>query len=300
MRSKTSTSVRGSTNRHFSDNTPLSAMMCVGALVSLIGCNMHPKWGLHNGALGYVVNIVFRKGVSPNDGGHPAYVVVDFPCYVGPAWDDRNPKVSAFVLSWDRANKPLMLPSMSICQQHVPIPVICRCCNHMCCEREFLPLQLSFAKTIDTFQGLNAGPVDVGKPPNTVQRLTCDPGSRQFEASKKPGLFYTMCSRGTTIGHLSQDGLRYDSSIYFYDFGCGKAPLSTDRITDLRRSPQSKKVCKRTVAQERWMAHLARNEHRNVMSLEEQQRVIEWAKATKTPLHVLDRLLLSSVWQKTT
>jgi hypothetical protein len=71
-----------------------------------------------------------------------------------------------------------------------------------CCERTFCPLKLSFAKTIDTFQGQNAGPVDEGNPPpNPVKTVICDPGFREFEA-QKPGLFYSIISRGTMMGIL--------------------------------------------------------------------------------------------------
>jgi hypothetical protein len=74
-------------------------------------------------------------------------------------------------------------------------------CRFGCCERLFCPLKLSFAKTIDTYQGQNAGPVDAGRAPNAVKRIICDPGSRNFEA-RKPGLFFTIMSRATTAGTL--------------------------------------------------------------------------------------------------
>jgi hypothetical protein len=43
--------------------------------------------------------------------------------------------------------------------------------------------------------------VDEGKPPNPVKTIICDPGSREFEA-QKAGLFYSIISRGTTMGIL--------------------------------------------------------------------------------------------------
>jgi hypothetical protein len=43
--------------------------------------------------------------------------------------------------------------------------------------------------------------VDDGKPPNPVKNVICDPGSREFE-TQKPGLFYSIISRGTTMGTL--------------------------------------------------------------------------------------------------
>ena len=50
-------------------------------------------WGLHNGACGIVREIVFQDGHSPNAGHQPSYVVVHFPLYVGPPWDEAFPKV---------------------------------------------------------------------------------------------------------------------------------------------------------------------------------------------------------------
>jgi hypothetical protein len=45
-----------------------------------------------------------------------------------------------------------------------------------------------------------------------------------------------MISRGTTLGHLDDDGKRMNSAIYFYDFGLGVAdlPLSATRLAELR------------------------------------------------------------------
>jgi hypothetical protein len=35
-------------------------------------------------------------GDNPNNGDLPSYVVVKFPSYVGPAWDENHPKVCPF------------------------------------------------------------------------------------------------------------------------------------------------------------------------------------------------------------
>jgi hypothetical protein len=78
------------------DNAPASSLFCVDALVSICGRNFWPRWGLHNGALGTVVEIIFAKGDSPNNGNLPLYVVVDFKTYCGPAWDKDHPTVSYY------------------------------------------------------------------------------------------------------------------------------------------------------------------------------------------------------------
>ena len=164
IKAKTEFSGNKKTNHFKEENAPSSTMFCVGCLVSICGRNIEPKWGLHNGAIGKVIKIVYNPGTSPLNGDFPAYVVVDFKAYCGPAWDADNPMVSQhakigstvffciYILMW----KPYS-PLTSINHQHIPIPIITNRCPTGCCERMFCPLKLSFAKTIDTFQGQNAG-----------------------------------------------------------------------------------------------------------------------------------------------
>jgi len=76
------------------DSAPNSSILCKGSLVSICGRNFEPKWGLHNGALAIVVEIVFAKGESPLHGDLPLYVVIDLKTYCGPVWDKENPTVS--------------------------------------------------------------------------------------------------------------------------------------------------------------------------------------------------------------
>ena len=95
VRSYRDSTVSAVSNRsHFDSKMPGSAMLCCGCTVALSCRNIHPQWGLHNGASGTVDEIVFAKGDSPNNGDDPLYVVVDFPNYRGPIWDKNNPTVS--------------------------------------------------------------------------------------------------------------------------------------------------------------------------------------------------------------
>lgn len=87
-----------SSNPHFKSKYPTTALLCKDAKIALQGCNFQPLWGLHNGACGYVKEIVFNKGESPNNNNLPAYVVCDFPLYCGPVWDVNNPTVSSSLL----------------------------------------------------------------------------------------------------------------------------------------------------------------------------------------------------------
>ena len=115
-----------------------ASLLCRGCKVCINGRNFFPLWGLHNGGCGIVKEIVFAKGDSPNKGHHPKYVVVYFPLYRGPPWDKDNPKC-------------------------ILIPPITIRCSRKCCQRAIVPLDLSFARTIHTFQGLQAGPTPQGQ-----------------------------------------------------------------------------------------------------------------------------------------
>lgn len=79
---------------HFESKPPDACMVCVGSKVAIENRNLCPVWGLHNGACGTVMEIVFAKGTSPINGDLPLYIVVHFPLYCGPIWDTDNPKVS--------------------------------------------------------------------------------------------------------------------------------------------------------------------------------------------------------------
>ena len=79
---------------HFGkSDMPSSALLSLGCKVALENRNFCPVWGLHNGANGIVDEIVFDKNKSPNNGDLPLYVVVNFPHYIGPVWDIKNPTV---------------------------------------------------------------------------------------------------------------------------------------------------------------------------------------------------------------
>ena len=197
-RIKAITSKKGlivSNNSHYEESTPPSTTICRNAQVAIAGCNIMPSWGLFNGSLGTVQDIVYKPSESPNQGQMPGYVLVSFPTYCGPPFHKDHPHL-------------------------VPIvPVTVMCNKHCCCTRKFLPLALSFGRTVHTFQGQNAGIVDPGRPPNPVQRIICDPGTRAFEATNI-GLFYTILSRATTLGTFqdtTQSNQKIsDSAVYFF------------------------------------------------------------------------------------
>jgi hypothetical protein len=53
--------------------------------------NKEPKWGLFNGEIGTVVDIIFKERENPNEGHPPRVVVLDLKHYRGPVWDEDNP-----------------------------------------------------------------------------------------------------------------------------------------------------------------------------------------------------------------
>ena len=71
----------------------------------------------------------------------------------------------------------------------VPIPMMeGRCKLNGACSRLYMPLAVSFGKTIHSFQGASVGKTPPGRPDNAYHRLVGDPGTRNFEANNS-GLF---------------------------------------------------------------------------------------------------------------
>ena len=209
--------------RHFeSAKSKCTGLLCRGCKVSINGRNFFPLWGLHNGACGTVEEIVFKKGTSPNEGHLPIYVIVNFLHYRGPPWDKNNPT-------------------------SIPIPTVESRCRWKCCKRVHIPLDLSFARTIHTFQGLSAGPTEPGKP-NThmYQHIICDPHDRDVE-STQTGMLYTAVSRGTTLG--DDNGL--NSAIYFTG-----SNINPDRIQKLTRCRKQNNEYTKVKKRRIWVQYL--------------------------------------------
>ena len=149
--------------------------------MQISGKNFEPDWGLYNGAVGTVVEIVFNENENPLDGTLPQYILVDFPQYRGPSWISEKP-------TW------------------IPIPSIEMNCSNYCCQFMFVPLSLAYSKTGHTFQGQTCGP---GHP---IPCIIVQPGTIKMERTC-PGLLYMFLSRATTIG-TPED--RSTSAIFFF------------------------------------------------------------------------------------
>ncbi len=234
---------------HFKNSKiPTSSLLSIGTKVAIENKNFCPIWGLHNGAVGIVDEIIFQPGHNPNKGDLPHYVVVNFPQYVGPKWDLDNPTVSYIKYSTKIHN--IQSKSYSSFQKHVPIPTASYRCDKNCCLRTYVPLDVSYARTIHKFQGLTAGPVDEGKIPNMYQCIVCDPDEKKFEGTSL-GLFYTATSRATTLG--DDNGL--NSAIYFSGSAFNEQRIRG--LTKLKNSDQDFIMAKK---RKKWVDFIKRRE----------------------------------------
>lgn len=251
----------GKRSHYDRDSIPSKSFLAKGAKVALAGKNFQPNWGLYNGALGTIIGFKFAPGKNPQTNDLPEYVVVDFPSYKGPPWIDDKPT-------------------------YVPIPPVTVTCNRGCCEAYFIPLCLAFARTIHTFQGMEAGPS------KAIKKLIVDVGNSNFEAIN-PGVLYTALSRASTLGNSEQD-----SAIYF------SGPLTFDRLTNVRykRSHNQKKIYEKVEMREKWISYLKeRKQHTEVISFGERQQLKHWATTIRISAHQLDSIInyhKSNDWEK--
>jgi ATP-dependent exoDNAse (exonuclease V) alpha subunit len=233
------------------DRIPNSSEICRGAKVQLAGYNLYPRQGLYNGAMGIVKDIVFDESHSPNFGDFPLYVLVEFSQYDG-------------------------MPLAETMKKMIPIvPQEVRC-KYKCCCKKFIPLSLCYAKTIHTFQGQNAGPVESNQQPNPIQRIICDPGDKEFEG-RNPGLFYTTFSRATTLGN---DADKMSSAIYFKG-----ANMTPDRVMNMRVGKNGR-LFKRPRLRDQWVRKLNKNMHVSGLNAASKQDIFIWAKNTVVPKNV--------------
>ena len=129
-------------------------------------------------------------------------------------------------------------------------------------------MRLAFAQTIHTFQGQNAGPVEPGQPPNAVQKLICDPGTRRFEGNCI-GLFYTLLSRITTFGNPLD---KFSSAIYFTGTN-----MNTERVLNITKNEKGYMYAM-AVKREKYVSYLQQHEHSSKMSMKEQNKILDWVK----------------------
>ena len=252
---------RGAT-KHFGRKNQANAIpsvvnICRGAKVQITGKNFEPDWGLYNGSIGTVKEIVFEENQHPLDGCHPLYVIVDFPQYCGPAWMKENPK-------W------------------VPIPTIELNCEKHCCQVRYIPLSLAYAKTCHTFQGQTVGKNC------PIECIIVQPGTRDFEG-KCPGLFYVFLSRATDIG---TEGNRGTSAIFF-----DTNEMNRDRIRDLTHSLTTGKEYSKVTKRNIWNNYLREHIVEITINAEDKERIINWAESTKITEANVSKIIDSYAWR---
>ena len=241
--------------RHFKDsNFPRACTICRNCKVAIKGRNFNPRWGLFNSSIGTVDEIVFEEGKNPNAGDLPLYVAVDFPSYTGPVWDENKPTV-------------------------VPIPIVKSFCDKGCCQIQYLPLELAFAKSIHTFQGMQAGPT------NAIKRLIVNLGDVKFE-SNNPGLLYTAISRAMTIDENNEGK---NSAIYFKKF-------EIQHYMSNARKKQKNEISKPMRAKEQWIQYLNKHENSRIFTNRETAELLEWSQQ-KISLLDLNKCIESTSWR---
>ena len=132
-----------------------------------------------------------------------------------------------------------------------------------------MPLQVAYAKTIHTFQGLSAGKVECGEGNvrTPYECIVCDPDKKQFEG-KNLGLFYTALSRARSLG--DPDGL--NSAIYFTG-----TDFNEERFRDLIRRKDSEDMFQVAMKRKRWVQRLEANTVDDEFSEGEMNIVLQWA-----------------------
>ena len=136
----------------------------------MLSVNLCVSFGLYNGAIGNIIDIIYLEGNIPEN-SLPAAVMVEFPNYTGPSFVKDNPKL-------------------------VPILPVERKLDCSCsfCKRKQIPLKLGWATTIHKCQGMTIGKGE----PN--QYIVINPGTRAFE-SRNPGALFVALSRAKSAGN---------------------------------------------------------------------------------------------------
>lgn len=158
-------------------------------------------------------------------------------------------------------------------------------CTKQCCERQFCPLTVAYARTIHKFQGLTVGPVPEGKPKNIYDVVICDVDEKQQEGVAL-GLLYTAVSRGTTLGN--DDGS--DSAVYFQG-----TTFKPERIRNLTCKTGTNEEFKKAQQRRYWVNHIEKRTRESIPRVKaiinDQQAILHWTNNTTFSLdHLYQRI----------
>ena len=147
--------------------------LCRGAKVMLT-VNLQVPYGLFNGSMGQVVDILYLNGGTPTE-QQPDVVMVEFYKYTGPPFIESRPKIVPIV--------------------PVQRKMDCYCYN---CNRKQIPLRLGWGTTIHRCQGMTIGEGEANR------YIVIHPGNTSFEA-RNPGALFVALSRAKCAGSRGQD-----------------------------------------------------------------------------------------------
>lgn len=257
---------QGKTSHFTQNDIPYISNICRGATVKISGRNFIPKWGLFNGSIGTVIEIVYDNDKGPLDGDLPEYVIVEIENYCGPSWMETKPK-------W------------------IPIPVVSKLCDKQGCKRctmEFIPLTLAYAWTIHGIQGMNVGFKHL------IKKIIAEPGNRGFEGIN-PGTLYTVSSRATSIGNKRD---RTTSELFF-----DGPEMNGDRIRQLTRSLTSvkgiSKEYEKCIKRRKWTEYLESNIKKITPNEEEKSELLEWATKAQMNKEEIQKIIKRTGWRTT-
>ncbi|XP_056017318.1 ATP-dependent DNA helicase PIF1-like [Ostrea edulis] len=147
--------------------------LCRGAKVMLT-VNLNVKYGLFNGSMGEVVDILYFNNNTPY-GNFPDVVMVEFTKYTGPPFLKGHPKLVPVV--------------------PVERKIDCHCYSY---KRKQIPLRLGWWTTIHRCQGMTIGKGEANR------YIVIHPGNKTFEA-RNPGAVFVALSRAKSTGVDRED-----------------------------------------------------------------------------------------------
>ena len=149
--------------------------LCRDSKVMLVA-NLKAAWGLYNGAVGTVVDILYKDGCRPSDDPAPLpdVVSVRFPGYKGPPYSNVDPTVVSIV--------PVSRSADCTCRF----------------KRLQVSLRLAWGTTIHKYQGMAVGDGEASR------YVVIHPGKHDFEARNPVPLFVAL-SRATSAGGEGTD-----------------------------------------------------------------------------------------------
>ena len=143
----------------------------------------------------------------------------------------------------------------------------------------YVPLEIAFAKTIHTFQGMEAGPT---KP---IKTLIVHLGDLKFE-NNNPGLMYTAISRASTIDEENNGD---NSAIYFLD-------LSVHHYMQSALKKRNNKMTQTMKARDKWIQHLDLHESNKKFKTTEKENLQKWAE-NQLSIKTLNQCLENTNWR---